>query len=220
MSYKLKKQYRLPFYNYASTNLYFVTLCTYNKHQYFGRVRNGIIELSDIGQIVLECLQNRPRKLSYVSLDQFVIMPDHLHAIIHIDNPEAERTKKENTFTVKERSLSEVVRNFKSAVTLLSRKNYPGMCVWQNRFHDRIIRSDQELHAIRKYIEDNPTQWEIAQQQKKIMVMSLCRTERSTDRSYIIIHQQTKDNHDPINPILSLLRTNAAGDPAHQYAVP
>lgn len=166
MSYKLKKQYRLPFYNYASTNLYFVTLCTYKKHHYFGRISNGIVELSDIGQIVLECLQNRPRKLSYVSLDQFVIMPDHLHAIIHIDNPEEERTKKGNTFSLKERSMSEVVRNFKSAVTLISRQNYPGIYVWQDRFHDRIIRNEQELFAIRKYIIDNPAQWELKQHHK------------------------------------------------------
>lgn len=150
----------MPFYNYASTNLYFVTLCTFNRRQYFGKIDNDSMILSNIGQFVLECLQNRQQKLPYVSLDRYVIMPDHLHAIIHINNPEEERTVKKSIFRMKERSLSEVVRNYKSAVTLLARREHPGIQVWQPRFYDRIIRDERELNAIRKYIEDNPIQWE------------------------------------------------------------
>ncbi len=109
-------------------------------------------------------------------------MPDHLHAIIHIDNPEEERTVKKNTFTLKERSLSEVVRNFKSAVTMLAHKKHPGIQVWQPRFHDRIIRNGQELHAIRKYIEHNPIGWEMKHHRNAPPIYHNT-TERSSDRS-------------------------------------
>lgn len=161
MKYKQHKQYRLPYYNYASSGLYFVTICTHNRDYLFGEIKNEQIDLSNFGLFVLECLTNLPKKLPYVLIDEFVIMPNHIHIIIQIDNPNEEFSFKAKKFQIEKKSLSLVVRNFKSVVTLLGRRKYPDIKIWQSRFYDRIIRKEIELYSIRKYIQDNPMQWAV-----------------------------------------------------------
>ena len=160
MKYKQHKQYRLPYYNYASSGLYFVTICRYNSNNIFSEIENGETQLSSIGKYILECLNNLPMKLPYVFLDEYVIMPNHIHVIFVIDNPEEEISIKEKRFQPEKRSLSIVVRNFKSSVTLLARQHSPETKIWQARFYDRIIRNEKELQAIRTYIQNNPLHWE------------------------------------------------------------
>ena len=154
------KQYRLPYFNYASNAYYFVTICTKDRQHYFGGIRNGAIELSDTGKTVQRCLTELPKKLSYVTVDEFVIMPNHVHAIVFINNPEEKRTIRTKQFQPAKRSLSLVIRNFKSTVTLLVRCNIGMMDIWQARFYDHIVRNDDELDRMRTYIRNNPAQWE------------------------------------------------------------
>ncbi|MEW5798062.1 MAG: transposase [Bacteroidota bacterium] len=162
MKYKYHKQYRLPYYNYASTNLYFVTICTYKRQEIFGRILNSKINLSDEGKCVEDSWKMIPVVANYAGIDVFVIMPNHIHGIIAINNPDEPRELPTKAFAVRKRSLSNVVRNFKTAVTTKIRKlkndnEYP---VWQSRFYDRIIRNEKELNAIRNYIINNPVKWE------------------------------------------------------------
>ncbi|MFA5832733.1 MAG: transposase [Bacteroidota bacterium] len=171
MKYKQRKQYRLPHYNYASSGLYFVTICSYNRENIFSEVKQGNIHLLTVGEYILECLTNLPEKLSYVRIDEFVIMPNHIHVIFGIDNPGEDVSIKTMKFQPEKKSLSIVVRNFKSTVTLLSRENYPEMKIWQSRFYDRIIRSEQELQNVRKYIQDNPLRWEADKNNPENMMM-------------------------------------------------
>lgn len=97
--------------------------------------------------------------MDYIGIDDYIIMPNHVHIIVHIGNPEEGFAIKEKEFQPRKRPLSIVIRNFKSTVTLLARrKNYAGK-VWQQRFHDRMIRKENELQRIRKYIRDNPMRW-------------------------------------------------------------
>ena len=154
------KQYRLPYFNYASNAYYFVTICTKDRKHYFGDIRNSAIELSDTGKIVQRCLTELSKKLSYVTVDKFVIMPNHVHAIVFINNPEEKRTIRVKTFQPAKRSLSLVIRNFKSTATLLARRETSLMNIWQARFYDHIVRNDDELDRMRTYIRNNPAQWE------------------------------------------------------------
>jgi putative transposase len=89
-------------------------------------------------------------------------MPNHLHGIIVINNPQEPRTLEKKEFIVNGKSISNVVRNFKTAVTTKIRKLYqdPEYIVWQSRFFDRKIRNEKELNAIRNYIVYNPMKWE------------------------------------------------------------
>ena len=99
----------------------------------------------------------------YASIDTFVIMPDHVHAIVSINNPDEPGEIPKLEFAVRKKSLSCVIRNFKSAVTTKIRALYRDstMEIWQARFFDRIVRNERELNAIRQYIINNPMQWEI-----------------------------------------------------------
>ena len=168
MKYKHRKQYRLPYFNYASSGLYFVTICSFHRKNIFSEIVNGKSNLTKVGGYIYECLTNLPKKLSYVSIDEFVIMPNHIHIIFEINNPEEKMTIQIKQFQSLKRSLSLVVRNFKSTVTLLSRKEYPEIQIWQSRFYDRIIRNEKELQLIRKYIQNNPIQWEVDKITRKI----------------------------------------------------
>lgn len=159
MRFKKHRQYRLPYFNYASSALYFVTICCENRNELFGTIKNGVMTKSWIGEIVESCLNRIPLSSPYAFLDSFVIMPDHVHAIIGLDNPDEQLTVPIKIFVPGKKSLSIVVRNFKSAVTIFVRRDRPGMKIWQSRFYDRIIRNEKELHAIRKYIADNPLNW-------------------------------------------------------------
>ncbi len=159
MKYKQNSQYRLPYFNYASSALYFVTVCCHNRNCHFGVVEDGAVVKSWIGEIAESCLNNIPKSSSYASLDSFVIMPDHIHVIIGIDNPDEKVDIPEKIFSPRKRSLSIVVRNFKAAVSIFAGRIDPSLTIWQSRFYDRIIRNERELNSIRKYIEDNPMAW-------------------------------------------------------------
>jgi len=78
------KSTRLKDWDYSSPGHYFVTICAKDRINYFGRVIGGIVELSDIGRIAEECWKNIPVHFPYVELDEFVIMPNHVHGIIVI----------------------------------------------------------------------------------------------------------------------------------------
>lgn len=162
MPFPVRKRYRLPYFNYASSHLSFVTICTDKRIPLFGAVRNGVMRLSREGRMADESWQLIPHLCDYALLDEYVIMPDHIHGIIAIENPNEPRSIPAPVFAVRQRSVSTAVRNFKSAVTTKIRKLHddPGCIVWQSRFYERIIRSDDALDRIREYIRKNPAAWE------------------------------------------------------------
>jgi len=91
MSYKFRKQYRLPYYNYASSGLYFITICADRRACLFGDVAEEGMRLSPLGDIVVRCWEHIPASSPYASIDAFVVMPNHVHGIIFIDNPDEPR---------------------------------------------------------------------------------------------------------------------------------
>ncbi|MDD8017683.1 MAG: hypothetical protein PHP42_04865 [Bacteroidota bacterium] len=160
MNYKIHKQYRLPYYNYASTGLYFVTICAHNRECIFGNIEKGKMNLSLVGEIAEQCWNNIPSSSPYAAIDSFTVMPNHVHGIIAIENDEENREILDMKFQPAKKSLSIVVRNFKAAVSIRAREQFPGIKIRQSRFYDRIIRDERELNAIRKYIENNIIRWE------------------------------------------------------------
>jgi len=79
-----RKSIRLHDFNYARRGLYFITICTHNRQNLFGKVKAGKIELNSVGQIVKKCWKNVPNHYPNIVLDEFVIMPNHIHGIIQI----------------------------------------------------------------------------------------------------------------------------------------
>ncbi|MFZ4621653.1 MAG: transposase [Bacteroidota bacterium] len=157
--FKDHKQYRLPYFNYSSTGSYFITVCTKDRVNLFGRIENGKIIVTEMGRIAQDCWEKIPVISSFATLDQYVVMPNHVHGIIKIYNPDEDSFLTTKEFKIRPRSISTVVAGFKSAVTKRCREIDPTIDIWQSRFFDRIIRNDAELNNIRQYIKNNPAQW-------------------------------------------------------------
>ncbi len=169
---------RLKNYDYSSDGAYFITICTKNRNHYFGEIVNAKMELTDIGKIAWEQWFLSEKIRTNIILDEFIVMPNHIHAIIVIDNNKNQRCRDvvHNVSTESTRknyhgnhkimsdispikkSISHMVREFKSAITRNGRKINPNFG-WQTRFWDHIIRNDAEFHRIKKYIIENPEKW-------------------------------------------------------------
>lgn len=78
---------RLPNYDYSANGYYFVTICTHQKHCYFGNIVNARMHLSQVGKIAQKHWQDIPNHFNGVDIDRYVIMPNHVHGIIAIDKP-------------------------------------------------------------------------------------------------------------------------------------
>jgi len=150
---------RLQEYDYSSPGAYFFTGCTKNRECLFGETADGQMILNDSGQIVLDCWHDLPNHYANMTLDAFVIMPNHIHGIIIIVET---GFKPVSTKTKTNHGLSEFVRALKtfSSRHINAIRKTPGIPVWQSRFHEHIIRNEIELHKIREYIVNNPLNWE------------------------------------------------------------
>jgi putative transposase len=158
---------RAPWWNYANSARYFITICTRNRKPFFGKIINGEIHLSDIGKIVQREWLITPdiRPDMNLKFGEFVVMPDHFHAIIEIGDNRFNGCRDASQcvsteipyghFGPQSNNLAAVIRGFKSTVTTQSRIIDPQFG-WQARYHDHIIRNETSFHNITRYIHDNP----------------------------------------------------------------
>lgn len=188
MPYKIQKQFRLKGWDYGAEGYYFVTICTKDRENFLGKIKDQEIKLSAVGILAQQFWLEIPKHFPNIELDYFVIMPNHIHGIIVIkgnDNknndfvgtgqcPVRNPLALENTRTgqcpvptdskfghVKPQSLSTIIGSFKSISTKIIHQKYPAInFTWQPRFHDHIIRDEEELNNVRQYIEYNPDKWQ------------------------------------------------------------
>jgi putative transposase len=161
---------RLKGYNYSSPGEYFITIDTKSMVEWFGRVENGVMVRNDIGEMVRQLWLTIPQHHNNVTLDEFIVMPNHIHGILALlqypckDVARDVSTRNKNNFmssiSPKCGSLSKIIGSHKSALTNWCHKQGHDDFQWQPRFHDHIIRSQQELDHIREYIRDNPGRWQ------------------------------------------------------------
>ena len=169
--YRIKSA-RLPTWNYAGKGSYHVTINTKNHRRSFGDIRRGALELSLEGLIVATEWLKTPLLRPYVELDEWVIMPDHFHAIVHI-NPENERilvdelpyyqrqrSEDPPVARLLAKSLGSILNHFKGKCTKEIRALVNPDFAWHPRFHDVIIRSQEQLERTRHYIRRNINAWE------------------------------------------------------------
>ena len=155
-----RRSIRLRDYDYSRPGAYFVTICTKGHVNIFGDIVGGEIKLNELGKIVLQCLYDLPSHYSHVKLDEFIVMPNHIHGIFILVGV---GFKPAPTIDKKRHGLSEVIRAFK---TFSSRKinklhKTSGTSVWQRNYYERVVRDEDELNKIRQYISDNPIKWEL-----------------------------------------------------------
>ncbi len=170
-----RKSPRLQGYDYRQDGAYFVTICTAHREHRFGEICGSLIHLNAVGEIADQELARIPEYWQTVALDLFVVMPNHIHAIIVIDTPflscampstnapkpDARDAKSDAQKRVP--MLGQIVGNYKAGVTRLSRQRLlveDSAPLWQERYHDHIIRDERGLEYIRHYIIENPTRWQ------------------------------------------------------------
>jgi REP element-mobilizing transposase RayT len=166
---------------------YHVTICTKDRELYFGEIVDGSMRLSEIGRYAEEQFQNVTSYYPFAYIPLFIVMPNHIHAIVVIDNRaprrdaihrvsdihrvkddtmddssiDSETTKgglTGNDNPMLHQRLGTVVRGLKARVTHYA--NEKGIAfAWQSRFHDRIIRNQMDLNETAKYVEDNVAKW-------------------------------------------------------------
>jgi len=154
-----------------------VTIRLRGSHHLFGEVVAGRMCLSSAGRMASRCWEEIPKHFPSVTLDTFVVMPDHMYGIIVIGRSPVRRnvgaqhaaplhSPARALSTVKSlhvvaRSLGAIIRGLKSATTkrINEMQGTPGKKVWQRNYYDRIIRSDGELDRARRYIMTNPDRW-------------------------------------------------------------
>lgn len=149
MSLPKRKLPRLSNFDYSSENYYYVTICTHNSEKLFGMPN----QLTVYGKIAEKHILNIANHYEGISLDKYVIMPNHIHAIIVIGcDPEAERSRPFPT-------LHTILGLYKSGVSREIHQISPQLKVWQKSFFDKIIRNQEAYLEVYRYIEENPIKW-------------------------------------------------------------
>jgi REP element-mobilizing transposase RayT len=154
---------RLSGYDYAQPGAYFLTINTHKKEHLFGRVVDGVVQLSPVGEITQEQWLKIPDHFSNVVLDAFVIMPNHLHGILVITEGEggAGRALPERLGS-QSGSIPAIVQNFKSITSRKINKQLetPGPTIWHRNYYEHVIRDEEDFDRIVVYIRENPRKWE------------------------------------------------------------
>jgi REP element-mobilizing transposase RayT len=193
MKVKYKGLYRIPSarlknWDYGSNSPYFVTICTKNKICHFGNIHNGEMQLSDLGQLANDYWLEIENKFPLAVLDHFVVMPNHVHGIINIENPLQNcrdaiyRASKNVSINpnptnpdainpvstggvtgsknpMLHENLSRFVHWYKGRCSFEMRKIHPKFA-WQPRFHEHVIRNEESYLQIVAYIQTNPLKWQ------------------------------------------------------------
>jgi REP element-mobilizing transposase RayT len=176
---------RLQTWDYSSSGYYYLTICTKNKKYLFGNVIDLKMELSVEGKIALQEWEKSFMIRKELLCDKYVIMPNHIHAIVIIQKPLipvetqgiASQSKTQNIASKSEthnhvslpkqlmrkpKSISSFVGAYKAAVSKRINEIHKLMSetIWQQSFYDHIIRNEDSLHKIREYIVNNPINWQ------------------------------------------------------------
>lgn len=167
---------RLRGWDYSMDGYYFITVCTKKRECFLGRIENGGMLPSLAGKVVEEEWKRTEQVRPDVRLDAWIMMPNHVHGIVILQNregkspvetPRFEETPHRGVSTTKDAkaklhtgSLGAVVGQFKSVSTKRIRAAGVHAFAWQPRFYDRIIRDENALAEIQAYIIDNPNTWE------------------------------------------------------------
>ena len=152
MEFPNRKPTRLKDYDYSRPGAYFITICTKERKNLLCDIIVGEglcalpqIDMTEIGKEVKSCIQFI-NNTSSIKIDKYVIMPNHIHLIVIIEDSGGDGTP----------PLHQIIGQLKSYTT-----NLYGNSLWQRSFHDHIIRNEQDYLKIAEYIDTNPLKWEM-----------------------------------------------------------
>lgn len=189
-----RRSTRLKGFDYARDGAYFVTICTQGRERVFGAVVKGEMRPNECGREVARCWTWLAERYPYVYLDEYIVMPDHTHAIIVITdthdygvhpnvtnatgpcrgdsrtaqlrtasttNPVNRKPDGMQSAPTQRKPLGRLIGAFKTVSTkrVNDLVDTPGAQLWQRNYHERVIRNNLALDALRRYIANNPVLW-------------------------------------------------------------
>jgi len=170
-----RRSIRLPGCDYSVPGMYFVTICAKNREYLFGDVADGEMRLNEFGRIVENELKKTPTIRPNIILDEYIVMPNHLHVILQIIK-QYDRENESNggrgvlqyapamfgQFVSSSQTIGAIIRGLKGSSTKQINliRETPTNPVWQRNFYDHVIRNDKSLNKIRQYIKNNPFNWQ------------------------------------------------------------
>lgn len=137
-----RKIIRLNDLYYTKKGMYFITICTKNRIEILGQIKDKDIKLTKEGKITRKLTQEIEKIFDNITINEYIIMPNHVHMIIEI------KEEKENVSIVK------IIKKYKSNIS-----QRLGYSIWQKSYYDHIIRDEKEYYIIKKYIQDNIINW-------------------------------------------------------------
>ena len=171
---------RMQSWDYSKPGYYFITIVIKNRRRWFGEIRDGAMRKTRLGEFAEQSWKSTAdlRPGMNLWLGEFVVMPDHFHALIFIggyrdeacpsdeladsvwqSNSLEELIRPKNHFGTQSKNLASIIRGFKAAVTAEARRQ--GIAFdWQERYHDSVLRSAGDLLHVRNYISKNAENWE------------------------------------------------------------
>ncbi len=155
MEFKNRKRNRLEGFDYSSQQLYFITSVTHARVHDFGYIRNGVMRLTELGVIAQNQWDWLLEQYPYIQSHAFIVMPNHIHAVIEIVNNYYGEAGVEG----KIKPLSQIIGAYKTTTSKLIHKAGRNDFQWQRSFHDHIIRNEKSYEEIINYIETNPQRW-------------------------------------------------------------
>lgn len=151
-----RKVIRLQHYDYAQTGLYFITICINHRLNLLGKIQHNQMQLNHAGKMVDSWYHELAKHFNCVKCLDYVIMPNHIHFILLINNET--RENKTSLFSIiqwfKTMTTNDYIRNVK----ICSWQPFEAK-LWQRSYYEHIIRNEQSYEQIRQYIENNPYNW-------------------------------------------------------------
>ena len=180
------ESHRLKDWDYSKPSIYFITICTQERVYLFGEINEGVLLLNENGIILENEIQKSIEIRKNMIFHNYVIMPNHIHFLIEIINIEnvyivdthssaysnnnnIDKNIINNTNTHSSaylrrmpKSISSFITIFKSVTTkqINDLRKTPNEKIWQNNYHDHIVRNEKSFSDISNYIENNPVNWE------------------------------------------------------------
>ena len=168
-----RRSVRLREFDYSQAGAYFITICCYNRTCLFGKIHNGAMILNPYGEIAYKEWMHTPEIRTNIDLGPFIVMPNHIHGIIHLHSIEPVANDKLPTPST---TIAAILRGYKASVTKQIRElkntrlKHGGRTemngkfaaefqVWQRSYYEHVIRSAASLQSISQYIINNPATW-------------------------------------------------------------
>ncbi len=160
-----RKSLRLQGYDYRQAGAYFVTICTYNRVPLFGDIYGDRMALNDVGRIAQDTWEEIPKHFAHVDTDEFIVMPNHVHGIVIITSSDVgarHASPLHHPHQSSKGTLGTIIGSYKSTVSkhINRSRGTPGAPVWQRNYYGHVIRNENALHDIRRYIVHNPVKWD------------------------------------------------------------